>query len=42
MSHPEWVRGLKLTDAWSKVKSTPSHPEWVRGLKLLGDYCVTD
>ena len=25
-SHPEWVRGLKLTDAWSKVKSTPVAP----------------
>ena len=33
VSHPTWVRGLKL---WSKdgcSTSKPSHPTWVRGLK---------
>ena len=33
-SHPEWVRGLKLTDANFGVFNAKSHPEWVRGLKL--------
>ena len=33
MSHPTWVRGLKL--AWSKYldENYQSHPTWVRGLK---------
>ena len=38
MSHPTWVRGLKLyadTDDARFRKS--SHPTWVRGLKLLGN-----
>ena len=36
MSHPTWVRGLKLliTAFWEAVKK--SHPTWVRGLKQAG------
>ena len=36
LSHPSWVRGLKLE--WLEGWWTPyqSHPSWVRGLKLYG------
>ena len=34
MSHPTWVRGLKLEPAQGYASSTESHPTWVRGLKL--------
>ena len=37
MSHPEWVRGLKLGGQLWREKRFWSHPEWVRGLKLYGD-----
>ena len=34
MSHPVWVRGLKLYNFASATKGKESHPVWVRGLKL--------
>ena len=34
MSHPEWVRGLKLVSHLPSARHIRSHPEWVRGLKL--------
>ena len=34
MSHPTWVRGLKLTLYHTGVRASESHPTWVRGLKL--------
>ena len=35
MSHPSWVRGLKLFGSSSQSKANKmSHPSWVRGLKL--------
>ena len=33
MSHPTWVRGLKLRDSSIVHKLKWSHPTWVRGLK---------
>ena len=33
MSHPMWVRGLKLADGGETFKIESSHPMWVRGLK---------
>ena len=33
MSHPTWVRGLKLGGVFSTVQEDRSHPTWVRGLK---------
>ena len=33
MSHPVWVRGLKLTEAVRMMRERTSHPVWVRGLK---------
>ena len=33
MSHPEWVRGLKLELCLAVLMAMRSHPEWVRGLK---------
>ena len=33
MSHPVWVRGLKLFWQQLAVKQIGSHPVWVRGLK---------
>ena len=33
MSHPTWVRGLKLFDLCRLLASQWSHPTWVRGLK---------
>ena len=34
MSHPVWVRGLKLVGLNFKIPFIWSHPVWVRGLKL--------
>ncbi len=34
MSHPVWVRGLKLRLRSARVRPLRSHPVWVRGLKL--------
>ena len=34
MSHPSWVRGLKLGAASTSSANSKSHPSWVRGLKL--------
>ena len=33
MSHPAWVRGLKLGQFEQIVALLSSHPAWVRGLK---------
>ena len=33
LSHPVWVRGLKLLYAALLIKRDKSHPVWVRGLK---------
>ena len=33
MSHPTWVRGLKLSLVLVYLLALPSHPTWVRGLK---------
>ena len=35
LSHPEWVRGLKLPATSRRLPSAPSPPEWVRGLKQV-------
>ena len=34
MSHPTWVRGLKLIYTYHSKNELKSHPTWVRGLKL--------
>ena len=34
MSHPVWVRGLKLALIIATAAAYQSHPVWVRGLKL--------
>ena len=36
MSHPMWVRGLKLVFGKDESAGPPSHPMWVRGLKPMG------
>ena len=33
VSHPSWVRGLKLRNLITLNKRDLSHPSWVRGLK---------
>ena len=33
LSHPVWVRGLKLPPAYCRWIRISSHPVWVRGLK---------
>ena len=38
MSHPTWVRGLKLEDSQREVSRLTSHPTWVRGLKARPPY----
>ena len=39
MSHPVWVRGLKLVFSLYDLGFFRSHPVWVRGLKqYLGQY----
>ena len=35
MSHPTWVRGLKLAFRFRCCRCVLSHPTWVRGLKQL-------
>ena len=35
MSHPVWVRGLKLVLTLNILGFIRSHPVWVRGLKQL-------
>ncbi len=35
MSHPTWVRGLKLASLSNQICHVWSHPTWVRGLKPL-------
>ena len=34
LSHPMWVRGLKLSSVNGSIFGQLSHPMWVRGLKL--------
>ena len=34
LSHPTWVRGLKLSQYKEQWAAKESHPTWVRGLKL--------
>ena len=34
MSHPTWVRGLKLRRLYLAIRYSQSHPTWVRRLKL--------
>ena len=34
LSHPTWVRGLKLIKLSLSIHRLTSHPTWVRGLKL--------
>ena len=41
MSHPTWVRGLKLVlNLLFLVIATKSHPTWVRGLKPTNDNTI--
>ena len=40
MSHPVWVRGLKLTFYHWSFTSNQSHPVWVRGLKLYSGHTL--
>ena len=35
MSHPSWVRGLKLFFCSIFYTAILSHPSWVRGLKRV-------
>ena len=37
VSHPMWVRGLKLVVVRHCLKQLLSHPMWVRGLKLCAE-----
>ena len=37
MSHPTWVRGLKLYLLAIIPAFLKSHPTWVRGLKLVDE-----
>ena len=37
MSHPMWVRGLKLSVRRAVTSPEKSHPMWVRVLKLYLD-----
>ena len=39
MSHPMWVRGLKLLLILLSIPIHVSHPMWVRGLKQVVIYC---
>ena len=34
VSHPTWVRGLKLRRLYLAIRYSQSHPTWVRRLKL--------
>ena len=40
MSHPVWVRGLKLEQHHHLVARRASHPVWVRGLKPQTSYLI--
>ena len=40
MSHPSWVRGLKLICYVKRTLVRMSHPSWVRGLKLCQIGCI--
>ena len=44
MSHPVWVRGLKLSNLPILLYFNWSHPVWVRGLKQtakpMQHYCM--
>ena len=45
MSHPTWVRGLKLIVCHGRRHTIESHPTWVRGLKhnaLYSQYTMSD
>ena len=42
LSHPTWVRGLKLRDTPEVARDIRSHPTWVRGLKpTISEYIST-
>ena len=41
LSHPVWVRGLKLKNVGMKGVAMASHPVWVRGLKHHETICCT-
>ena len=38
MSHPTWVRELKLVSWINKLKDKVSHPTWVRELKQVDEF----
>ena len=40
MSHPVWVRGLKLWENMWRIKLSRSHPVWVRGLKHFTELVI--
>ena len=40
MSHPVWVRGLKLISKKRERIEDKSHPVWVRGLKHYGSLFI--
>ena len=40
VSHPVWVRGLKLQGFFSLLLFSWSHPVWVRGLKQTGQFDI--
>ena len=41
VSHPMWVRGLKLGFSGQRSANKASHPMWVRGLKQrVQDYTI--
>ena len=42
LSHPVWVRGLKLPKDGASACCRLSHPVWVRGLKHLTDILLTE
>ena len=42
MSHPPWVRGLKLDGCHEQLVTLTSHPPWVRGLKHEAPVISTD
>ena len=43
MSHPSWVRGLKLVGKSIVTTTNKSHPSWVRGLKpIIITWDITD
>ena len=42
MSHPTWVRGLKLMRQGGDKYNYWSHPTWVRGLKQNTPYHINE